>query len=167
MSSFRRRESCRFSSRLQNREIETVRWWGTSCVLFLCVWSPTEIGVGVGERFLAPLSDSGNARQTACHLLCAWLGVSWPDQLDMSDFQLWLISLTQHWSVHTQPLDRPHLHGIKVTDRQAGQRALFCSIASARVNHEPNYASEHSLDLNGNYAITLYVMHSILFLLHM
>lgn len=29
---------------------------------------PTEIGTGVGEEFLAPLPDSGNARQTVCHL---------------------------------------------------------------------------------------------------
>lgn len=35
-----------------------------------CVWSPTEIGVGVGEKPLGPLADSGNVRQTVCHLLC-------------------------------------------------------------------------------------------------
>lgn len=30
--------------------------------------APTDIGAGVGEEFLAPLPDSGNARQTVCHL---------------------------------------------------------------------------------------------------
>lgn len=150
MSSFRRRESCRFSSRLQYREIETVHWWGTSCVLFLCVWSPTEIGVGVGERFLAPLSDSGNAGQTACHLPCAWLGVSWPDQLDRPDFQLWLISLTQHWSVHTQPLDRPHLHGSR-WQRQVSVHYFVVSRALEWTMNQTKH-QEPSLDLNGNYA---------------
>lgn len=60
--------------------------------------------------------------------------MSWPGQLDCAVFQLWLISLTQHWSVHTRPLDERHLHGL--TDKSR-------SLCNADTQRNMNLSDTH------------------------